>query len=83
MANSLSFIIGPLDKHSCVYFSILTIIFFVLLVIASFAEIFVLIKDRKHLTIRNIVGGVLMLFNIFLAYFVNRLLYTMCNRSLA
>jgi hypothetical protein len=30
-----------------------------------------------------ITSGVIILFNIFLAYFVNRLLYTMCNKSLA
>jgi hypothetical protein len=44
---------------------------------------FVLFRDFKHLTRGNIIGGLLLLFNIFLAYFVNRLLYTMCNKALA
>jgi hypothetical protein len=76
-------IYGPLDKKACIYFSVLTIFFFVILVVAFIAQMFVLLKDFKHLTIFNIVGGIFMLFNIFIAYFVNRLLYNMCIRSLA
>ena len=83
MENTLSFILGPLDKRACVYFSILTIIFFVALVVAAGANIIILIKDRKNLTFRNVIGAIYMLFCIFICYFVNRLLFTMCNKSLA
>ena len=37
----------------------------------------------NKLNFRMITSGVIILFNIFLAYFVNRLLYTMCNKSLS
>jgi len=78
-----SAVYGPLDKSSCVYFFAWTMFFFILLVIAFFAELYVLLTDFKRLTRGNIIGGIVMFFNIFLAYFVNRLLYTMCNKSLA
>ena len=74
---------GPLDKDSCVYFLIISIIFFVLLVIAIFGNLFWLTKNYKQLNFKLATGGLLMIFNIFLAYFVNRLLYTMCSKSLA
>ena len=83
MSDFINSISGPLDKQACVYFFFWTILFFVILIVAFVAELFVLFRDFKHLSRVNILGGILMLFNIFLAYFINRLLYTMCNKSLA
>ena len=83
MSDFLSSVSGPLDKQACVYFFALTMFFFVILVITFFAEMFVIFTNFKNLTRANIVGGIFMLFNIFIAYFANRLLYTMCNKSLA
>jgi hypothetical protein len=42
-----------------------------------------IIKRYKELDFRVFTSGVLLLFNSFIAYFVNRLLYTMCTKSLA
>jgi hypothetical protein len=81
MSNLLSLITGPLDKKACVYFFIATIFFFVVLVIVFCANIFVLIKNRKSLSFSNIAGAIYMIFMLFIAYFVNRLMYTMCNKS--
>jgi len=83
MSDFMTNYFGPLDKGSCVYFLIISGIFFVLLVVAIFSNILWLIKNYKQLNLRILTGGVVMLFNIFLAYFVNRLLYSMCNKSLA
>ena len=83
MSNILSMIYGPLDKGSCVYFLVYTVFFFVSLVLGLIGHLIFIIRDRKRLNFSNIVGGLYMLFNIFIAYFVNRLLYTMCNKSLA
>ena len=74
---------GPLNKDSCVYFLIISVIFFILLVVALFTQLLWVVKNFKHLNFRILTGGIVMLFNIFLAYFVNRLLYTMCTKSLA
>jgi len=76
-------IYGPLDKQACMYFSILTILFFIALIFALLAELFYLVKNYKNVTGRHVVNGILILFNMFIAYFVNRLLYNMCSRSLA
>ena len=74
---------GPLDKGACVYFLIISVLFFISLVILLGAELFYLVKNFGKLKFRNISNGLIILFNIFIAYFVNRLLYTMCNKSLA
>ena len=83
MSNILSMIYGPLDKGSCVYFLVLTVFFFVSLVLGLIGHLIFIIRERKQLKFSNIVGGLYMLFNIFIAYFMNRLLYTICNKSLA
>ena len=73
---------GPLDKDSCVYFLFLTIVFFSLFVFAVITEIIYLFKKSKELNFRILSSGLMLLFNFFIAYFVNRLLYTMCTKSL-
>jgi hypothetical protein len=73
---------GPLDKNSCVYFLVISLIFFILLVIAIFTQLFWVFNNYKQLNFKILTGGLVMVFNIFLAYFVNRLLYTMCTKSL-
>jgi hypothetical protein len=83
MKDFMSNYFGPLDKGSCVYFLIISVIFFVLLVVALFTQLLWVVKNFKQLNFRILTGGLVMLFNIFLAYFVNRLLYTMCTKSLA
>jgi hypothetical protein len=82
MSNLMSMYFGPLDKGSCVYFLIISVIFFILLVIALFADLIWLTKNFSKLNFKIVSGTIIMLFNIFLAYFVNRLLYTMCSKSL-
>ena len=83
MSGLMSNYFGALDKSSCVYFLIISVIFFVLLVIATLTQLLWIVKNFKQLNFRILTGGIVMLFNIFLAYFVNRLLYTMCTKSLA
>lgn len=83
MSNFLLNYFSPLDKSSCLYFLIISIIFFVILIITLLTQLMFIFKNFKQLNFRNISNGVLLLFNVFLAYFVNRLLYTMCSKSLA
>ena len=83
MSDFINFISGPLDKQSCLYFFACTMLFFIILVLAFFAEIFIVFKNFKNINRMHIINAILMLFNIFVAYFVNRLLYTMCTKSLA
>jgi hypothetical protein len=82
MTELISMFFGPLNKSSCFYFLILTIIFFIGLVLLIFSEILFIIQNLNKLDFKTISSGVILLFNIFIAYFVNRLLYTMCSKSL-
>ncbi len=79
----MSMFFGPLDKSSCVYFLILTIIFFVGLVILIANELLYILQNLNKLNVKMLTSGFIIMFNIFVAYFVNRLLYTMCSKSLA
>jgi hypothetical protein len=83
MIELLSSYFGPLDKGSCVYFLIISVIFFIGLIILVLNEAYYIATNLNNLNFRKLSSGIIILFNIFIAYFVNRLLYTMCNKSLA
>lgn len=83
MSDFMSQYFEPLDKNSCLYFLILTVIFFIGLVSILITEILYIIQNYNKLNFRTVSAGVVILFNIFLAYFVNRLMYSMCVKSLA
>jgi hypothetical protein len=83
MSDFMNRFFGPLDRSSCIYFRFLTIFFFALLVFALFTELLFVVKNFKQLNLRIFSNGILLLFNIFLVYFANRLLYSMCDKSLA
>lgn len=83
MSDFMTTYFGPLDKQSCIYFLFLSMIFFAVLVFTMVGELLAIVKRWKELDMSMVTGGVLLLFNSFVAYFVNRLLYTMCSKSLA
>ncbi len=83
MSDFMTTYFGPLDKQSCIYFLFLTMIFFALLVFTIIGEIIYVIRRYKEINFTVVTSGILLLFNSFIAYFVNRLLYTMCSKSLA
>jgi hypothetical protein len=83
MVDLYNNLLGPLDKNACFYFLIITTIFLLILFLMFISELIFLIQHYKTIKGKNILNGLLVLFNIFIAYFVNRLLYTMCNKSLA
>jgi len=83
MSDFMNLYFGPLSVDSCIYFKFLTMFFFALFVFAIFSEIVFIFKRYQTLNFRIFTNGLLLLFNAFLAYFVNRLLYSMCSKSLA
>lgn len=83
MTSLQNMIFGPLNSDACFYFYFLTVLFYFLLVIYLIAGIIFIIKKPNEVNFKNGLHGVVLMFNIFLAYFVSRLLYTMCNKSLA
>jgi hypothetical protein len=82
MSDFMTMVFGPLNKDWCNYFLFLSMIMYVIFVFAIFTEIVFLFKHYKTLDFRVVLNGALLLVNAFLAYMVNRLLYTMCIRSL-
>jgi len=81
--NIVNQVFGPLSNNSCTYFLIVGMFFFVMLSIVLLSEIYFILTKFNQLNIKVVGQGIIVLFNLFLAYFVNRLLYTMCNKTLA
>jgi hypothetical protein len=82
MTDFSSLFFGPLTKDACIYFYFLTLMFFFLLIVIIFAGILFIIKRRKELNFKIALQGVALFCNVFLLYFVNRLLHTMCVKSM-
>jgi hypothetical protein len=74
--------LGPLPKKACIYFLLLTVIFFATLVFILFGFLVYLIKNLKNIKLNIAINMIILLFYIFLLYFVNRLLNNMCLNSL-
>jgi len=74
---------GPLNKESCLYFYFASIIFGVIFLFIALGIFFYIIRIGNKMDIKIGFNLILMLINAFLVYFVNRLLYSMCSRSLA
>ena len=72
---------GSLNKDACIYFYILSIIFAFVFFMAIISVVTFGIKNYKKLDFMFLMNSTFLLFNTFLAYFVNRLLHTMCVNS--
>ena len=82
MNNLLNTFFGPLNKNSCIYFLLVSVIFFTVLVLALIIELVYIIRNIKNLNMRTFINPMLMFFYLFIGYLVNRILYTMCSNSL-
>ena len=71
---------GPLGREYCLYFYIMSMFFFLMIILGVIGIIGAMMSKKKtdSLFIGN---SVMFLFNAILAYFVNRLLNTMCRNS--
>ena len=74
--NDFGGLFSPLDKKYCLYFYFLSMFAFVLMLFSIMSLFFLLGNFQKNkLIIMNNVSSIIML---GIAYFSNRLLYTMC-----
>lgn len=78
MSNFMLRFFGPLSKDYCNYFLFLAMFFFFFLVLFVIFNIYYLIKNFKSIKSADLMSSFLMILNLLIAYFVNRLLYTMC-----
>ena len=75
----LDAVFAPLDVEYCLYFYILMVFGFVLLVLAVVKFVYGLLLAKKR---ESLSDSVFTLTHSALFYFINRLLYSMCNNSL-
>ena len=72
---------GPVGSEWCAYFYVLSIFFFITFLLAIFGIIAGIIFNKKKIDSLFAANSIAILFNTLLAYFVNRLLHTMCINS--
>ncbi len=73
---------GPLPREYCVYFYALSVIFGVMFATSAVSIAYFMITHIKKVNTMFVVNSVFILLNSFLAYLANRLLHTMCVRSI-
>ena len=82
MSDFLNTYFGPLPREYCVYFYILSIIFAFLFVSIIISISYFAIMHYNKVNLMFILNSCLAIFNAFLAYLVNRILHTMCVKSI-
>ena len=82
MADFMNMFFGPLSKEACLYFYFFSVLFGISFVFVSITVFIFILQNHKKMDMRLCFNLVLLLINVFLVYFVNRLLYSMCSRSL-
>ena len=82
MGNFMNDYFGPLGKDSCLYFYVVSVFCgfsFVLVLISTILYVIMNFNKVNRVYLTNAIMGS---GNLFLAYFVNRLLHTMCVRTM-
>ena len=73
---------GPLPREYCVYFYALSIVFGIMFVTSTISVTYFMITNIKKVNAMFVMQSILFLLNTFLAYIANRLLHTMCVKSI-
>ena len=73
---------GPLPREYCVYFYALSIACAIIFVSTLLSITYFMVNHIKQVNAMFIVNSSLVLLNTFLAYLANRLLHTMCVKSI-
>jgi hypothetical protein len=73
---------GPLPREYCVYFYALSIIFGFMFIFSALSIAYFMLMHMKKINTMFIVNSFFVLLNTLLAYLVNRLLHTMCVKSI-
>ncbi len=82
MDNLMNSYFGPLGKEYCTYFYILSIIFGVTFVLSAISILSFMVMNSKKVNMMFVINAFFVLLNTFLAYLANRLLNTMCVKTL-
>lgn len=82
MDNFMEAYFGPLGKEYYTYFYALSIFFGIGFVVSAISVASYIVMRYKKVDMMFIANSFILLLNSFLIYFVNRLLNTMCVKSL-
>jgi uncharacterized membrane protein YvlD (DUF360 family) len=72
----------PLDKKYCNYFYYLSVITYFVFIFIVLAFVLMLVFHFKKLDLNISLNFISAIISTFFAYFVNRLMYSMCVKSL-
>ena len=73
---------GPLSKDYCFYFYYFAVAGFIIMIMFIILSLVFIVRFYKKLNANIIMNLVAMIINSFLLYFSNRLLFTICMKSL-
>lgn len=82
MASFMEQYFGPLPREYCVYFYALSIFFGFAFVMSAISIAYFMLTNIKKVNVMFIVNSMFILLNSFLVYLANRLLHTMCVKSI-
>jgi hypothetical protein len=82
MSSFMDTYFGPLPREYCVYFYILTIMSAIAFVMSSVTIAYYMATHIKKVDAMFVFNSFYVLFSSFLVYFVNRMLHSMCVKSL-
>ena len=80
--NSFKDLFTPLDKKYCIYFYYISIISFSFFVLILLSTTWCLVFQTKKINFMFCMNSISLMISTFLAYFVNRLMHSMCVKSL-
>lgn len=72
---------GPLGRDYCTYFYVMAILFFVFFIMSIVGVVSAIAMKGRKMDFMFMLNSSMLILNTLLAYFVNRLLYTMCKGS--
>lgn len=73
---------GPLPREYCVYFYALSIVFGLTFIITLISILTFVITKYNKVNATFVANSIMILINIFFVYLSNRLLHTMCVKSI-
>ncbi len=83
MIDNLADYFSPfVSKKYCLYFYILSVIAGTMFLLTIIVGSISFVKNYKKINVVLTLNWALLMANLFVVYFVNRLLYSMCNNSL-
>ena len=82
MNNFMNTYFGPLGEEYCVYFYALSIFFGIAFVLTVISVVTYMLMHFNKINMNYIMHAFFLMLNSFLAYLVNRLLHSMCMKSM-